>query len=522
MCRFYGNPARGLDSHFYEGYPSECQQVKTKWPEDWRIESDDVMRVHPVSSATGQCPAGTKPVYRLYNKRADVNHRYTTESAVVDAMLAKGYVLEGAGNPQRPVAFCAADIAPAQPAAGAPVCTITSGMPFPTVGTPVTLTATCTNAPTVFAWVNCTGTGNTCVATATAVGTQNYALIPSNALGAGAQATLSLNWQLSATGAPVCTVTSSAAQVALGSVLRLTGNCSQSPTQFQWMACSPLLLDICNVLSECPATSATCQPIGTQQATVYYALIARNAAGASAKAGTQVEWTSSGGTSTPPPSTSPTPTCNLSPSSTTPAVGSTLTLTALCTNSPTGYTWTGCSSSSSTCTISEANAGLRSYTVTARNASGVGSPAQADVNWQQPPTAPPVCSVSASTSAPYVGGTVVLTASCTQSPTGFQWTNCSSTTSTCTATNAQTGPVTYSVTGTNQFGPGSAASTTLTWGTAPVGGTGFCDGYSNVNMVNLTWGGYHRLARQRRVSPATACSSVACASRPTRAARAGW
>ncbi len=45
----------------------------------------------------GVCPAGTQPVYRLFNNRPDANHRYTTDRALRDAMVAKGWVAEGDG-----------------------------------------------------------------------------------------------------------------------------------------------------------------------------------------------------------------------------------------------------------------------------------------------------------------------------------------------------------------------------------------------------------------------------------------
>ena len=35
VCRFYGNPARGLDSHFYSATPQECIDVQVRFPEAW-------------------------------------------------------------------------------------------------------------------------------------------------------------------------------------------------------------------------------------------------------------------------------------------------------------------------------------------------------------------------------------------------------------------------------------------------------------------------------------------------------
>jgi hypothetical protein len=46
---------------------------------------------------TGACPMGTIPVYRLWNQRADSNHRYTTDAAIKAQMIANGYVAEGYG-----------------------------------------------------------------------------------------------------------------------------------------------------------------------------------------------------------------------------------------------------------------------------------------------------------------------------------------------------------------------------------------------------------------------------------------
>ena len=46
---------------------------------------------------SGGCPARSRPVYRLWNARADMNHRHTTNETVRDQMLANGDVAEGDG-----------------------------------------------------------------------------------------------------------------------------------------------------------------------------------------------------------------------------------------------------------------------------------------------------------------------------------------------------------------------------------------------------------------------------------------
>jgi hypothetical protein len=491
VCRFYGNPAAGLDSHFYSASPLECDDVKKKFPTEWLLEAEDLFRVHPVNVNTGVCPSGTRAVYRLYNKRPDVNHRYTTDSAVVDAMLAKGYVLEGNGSPARPVAFCAKDAAPPPPPAGTPSCTITSSSAFPVIGVPVTLTANCTATPTSYAWINCTGTGNSCTATATVAGAVSYGVIASNAAGAGAQASISLNWQAAAGAAPTCTVSASTPTPALGTPLVLTSNCSQSPTKFDWMGCSALLIEVCQLLSECSSASTTCSPIGTQIGPVYYALRASNNAGTGAKTGVAVEWKSGGGATPTPPPAGNAPTCAIAASSTTPSVGTTLTLTAACTNSPTSFAWVGCTSASNVCTTTQATPGGRVYSVAGINASGEGPLSSITVNWQQPPTAPPTCTLTASSTTPYVGGTVTLTASCTQSPQSWQWSvpSCASNSATCQATSATTGTASYTVAATNVIGAGSPSQpVTVTWMTPPPAGANYCGG-ADVVEVALPWPG---------------------------------
>ena len=46
---------------------------------------------------TGACPAGTTPVYRVWNNRADSNHRYLTSRDLRDQMVYRGYIAEGYG-----------------------------------------------------------------------------------------------------------------------------------------------------------------------------------------------------------------------------------------------------------------------------------------------------------------------------------------------------------------------------------------------------------------------------------------
>lgn len=95
VCRFYLPPANG-DSHFLSASPAECADVGRKFP-SFVFEASDVMYIALPDLATGACAGGLVPVYRLWNARADSNHRYTADPAVKAAMVARGYIAEGYG-----------------------------------------------------------------------------------------------------------------------------------------------------------------------------------------------------------------------------------------------------------------------------------------------------------------------------------------------------------------------------------------------------------------------------------------
>jgi len=105
VCRYYGKPEAGLDSHFYSASPAECATVVERFADAWLLESASVFSVALPSATDGQCEPGSTPVYRLFNNRPDVNHRYTTSLSTRDEMIAAGWVPEGFG-PQA-VAMCA-------------------------------------------------------------------------------------------------------------------------------------------------------------------------------------------------------------------------------------------------------------------------------------------------------------------------------------------------------------------------------------------------------------------------------
>ena len=95
VCRFYGKPGVGPNSHFYTADDGECEFVKARDP-GWQFEG----LVFPVvlKTATNTCPGGFVPIYRSYNNgfaRNDSNHRYVADIAVHQSMIARGWADEG-------------------------------------------------------------------------------------------------------------------------------------------------------------------------------------------------------------------------------------------------------------------------------------------------------------------------------------------------------------------------------------------------------------------------------------------
>ena len=97
VCRYYGLPSAGLDSHFYSASSVECWEVNQYYGTEWQIESDNVFQIDLPNATTGACPAGTEPVYRVFNHRADANHRYMLSQLLRSQMEAQGWIREGYG-----------------------------------------------------------------------------------------------------------------------------------------------------------------------------------------------------------------------------------------------------------------------------------------------------------------------------------------------------------------------------------------------------------------------------------------
>ncbi len=100
VCRFFIPPA----SHFLSASKAECDVVAATYPAFVHETSSSFYAWVP-DAATGSCPEMSMkiggfdfaPVYRLWNARADTNHRLTTSRSERAAMIEQGWVPEGYG-----------------------------------------------------------------------------------------------------------------------------------------------------------------------------------------------------------------------------------------------------------------------------------------------------------------------------------------------------------------------------------------------------------------------------------------
>jgi hypothetical protein len=97
VCRFYIPPAWG-DSHFFSAFAEECDQVAARFP-SFVLETRAAFYVYLPDNETGNCPYPFRPVYRLWDKRADTNHRYISvyDLPLRTQMLEQGWLPEGYG-----------------------------------------------------------------------------------------------------------------------------------------------------------------------------------------------------------------------------------------------------------------------------------------------------------------------------------------------------------------------------------------------------------------------------------------
>jgi serine protease len=237
VCRFYGVPAAGLDSHFYSASPAECADVLRRFAGAWIEETDNAFGIYLPDPVSGQCPQGSVPVYRAWNNRADSNHRFTTDPATLQAMVAKGYIAEGYGPASMPVAMCS----PGGPGTGqsVPACVVTTSNASPLAGSTVTLSASCTNAPTAYTWTNCMSATSQCNATSASVGQVTYTVVARNAAGASAPASVAVSWSTVSSSAPKCTMarTSQTDPPTVGTFAAFEVTCNAVVGAYTWQGC---------------------------------------------------------------------------------------------------------------------------------------------------------------------------------------------------------------------------------------------------------------------------------------------
>jgi hypothetical protein len=98
VYRFAGEANIGPNSHFFTLNQDECGVVRDRADWHWMFEGAPFWASEPVA---GACPAGyrrgSQPLYRAYNNGmgGDPNHRYATDHAIIDAMVAQGWIDEG-------------------------------------------------------------------------------------------------------------------------------------------------------------------------------------------------------------------------------------------------------------------------------------------------------------------------------------------------------------------------------------------------------------------------------------------
>jgi hypothetical protein len=95
VWRFFSTTFAPKSSHFYTGIGAEYNSLLAN--PNWELEGP-VFNT-PMPDADGTCPAGSIPIYRLYNQNMGgaPNHRFTTDPNVVSQMIFAGWTPEGFG-----------------------------------------------------------------------------------------------------------------------------------------------------------------------------------------------------------------------------------------------------------------------------------------------------------------------------------------------------------------------------------------------------------------------------------------
>ena len=94
-CRFFSTIFAPKSSHFYTPFADECAGLRAGVA--WQYEG--IAFYVALADGSGNCPAGTVPLYRAYNNGMGgaPNHRYTTSLDILNQMIAAGWQFEGNG-----------------------------------------------------------------------------------------------------------------------------------------------------------------------------------------------------------------------------------------------------------------------------------------------------------------------------------------------------------------------------------------------------------------------------------------
>jgi YVTN family beta-propeller protein len=95
VCRLFSASFAPLSSHFYTLNAAECQ---FRAANGWVLESSAFYYLMP-TDANGNCPAGTAPLFRVYNNGMGgaPNHRLTGDVITRNLMITLGWIAEGNG-----------------------------------------------------------------------------------------------------------------------------------------------------------------------------------------------------------------------------------------------------------------------------------------------------------------------------------------------------------------------------------------------------------------------------------------
>ena len=242
-----------------------------------------------------------------------------------------------------------------------PSCSPTQSPPGPVnPGTSITLAANCTGTPTSFTWTlngAVVGTGPTLPLNAPAQ-TSTYVVTATNPSGTSTPQPITV--QVTAVQVPACSPTQvPPGQVSPGTAVTLQSNCTNNPTSYSWTLNGAVV-----------GTGATL-PLTAPNTTTTYQVSATNAAGASPPQSITVQVAA---IQVPTCAAAQNPPGQVN-------VGTPITLTATCTNSPTSYSWTLGGTVLGTGAVLALNAPAQSttYTLVAANAGGSSTPTQVTV-----------------------------------------------------------------------------------------------------------------------------------------------